>query len=584
MTELRASRVELELTASQRRWCERACAASRVAYNWGLAEWRRWYRWQRIVEGGHEERATRLLERWGGHAPDYNGGPSAFGVHGRLTAEKKRDGSQLQWLGEIKNAYVVRESIAALGTAYAAFFRRLKKHRSGDHSECGRGKKGRCSLGMPRFHSRRHDEGFHVDQGSALQSRTVYTSSHKPRGELYVPGLGWVRTVRGQQLPAARFDAKATAKCICGATAIKHKSGCQAKLTKKDRDAGKEPGSCTCGSSKLEHDKACPARRSSGAWVGDAEICGVGIRRWGGRWYASLRVRESVTSRERKPNTRMAVEVGVRYRAVTYTESAAGNAVVGCFADTRTDKKLASLERRRKLWERRMARRHQRGVKSRDQSRGWHEARAEVAKYHRRIAQVRADRIHFASRAIVNSGTSELVVRDMAVRDLLQRGTKMTKAEKQARNVLAHDVHQAGMFELKRQLEYKQLWAGGTTTTIARDVPETRVCSQCGAVQAQAPGYPWFACRECGHAADRDTNAAQVRYNYRTHSCDPVADRGTPETNGGSNPTNGRENRGASSHHCGGASPDRSGKGASKDVSHTCGDPEPEGCLRNALP
>jgi predicted RNA-binding Zn-ribbon protein involved in translation (DUF1610 family) len=553
---LRAYRVELDLTTTQRRWCERACAATRVAYNWGLSEWRRWYRWDRLATLGKQARAIALIGRWQGAVPTYQGKPSAYGVHARLTVEKK---GKLAWMHEIENAYVTREAIGALGKGYEAFFRRLKKHAKGDHSECGKGRRGSCSLGIPRFHARRPDEGFVCDQGNAIKS-----GMEDGRGWIAVSGLGKIYAKRGQALPAAAFV----------------------------------------------------RQKKVGSWVGDpgVALCGVSIRRYGGRWFAALRAHAPVHGRARSPGSRMSVEVGVRYRAVTFDGDA-----VGTFRDTRESapsarkiryrafrkwaealfvldaekllppefprtllrvvlkdggkltpktvgifrkavlelsapkamrslraldaefgaalpldashgtERLERLERIRNLWERRMARRWKNGKKTRDQSRGWHEARAKVAMLHRKSADLRADRIHFTSRAIVNAGKAELVVRDMEVKDLLQRGAV---SDPRARNVLAPSVHAAGMAELRRQLEYKQAWAGGTTVVTGPDT-ESRVCSACGEVRDAAPSYPSFVCPSCGHSEDRDTNAARVRFDHRTPSGDPEASPGTRGLKGG---------------------------------------------------
>lgn len=519
---LRAFRVELDLTVEQKRWCERACAVSRVTYNWGLAEWQRWYRWQKLEDKKKTERARALLTRWAAlparmpvrTTPDFEGKPSAFGVSARLTQEKKRS---LAWMHELGNAYVPREAIGALGKAYAAFFRRLKKHRKGDHSECGKSRRGSCSLGAPRFHARRPDEGFVCDEAKRLAS-----GMEGKRAWLSVPGLGRVYAKVGQRLPEASFDGS----------------------------KGSSLGTpCTCGKppEKKTHKPGCKGRQ--GGWVGDGtELCGVGIRRWGGRWYASIRAHaEGRDERPRQAGKRIAVEAGLRYRAVTFD-----GLKVGAFADTRKSlpsahklrkiaeklgtpeaieaarkarhthgtARLEKLEKKRLVWERRQSRRWTAGKSVREQSRGWHEARAKVAKLHRQIAEYRADRIHFVSRMIVNSGASEIVLRDMRVKELLQRGSA---EDLRVRGVLADDVQKAGMAELARQLEYKQAWSGGTTTKVSGDKPETKVCWACGAEREKRPGYPWFLCPSCGYEDDRDTNAAKVRFEHQAETPDKDA-------------------------------------------------------------
>src|SRR5579863_2357837 len=122
---------------------------------------------------------------------------------------------------------------------------------------------------------------------------------------------------------------------------------------------------------------------------------GLACRDVGGRWYAALQIGEEKADRKENPRTgdRVGVEVGVRLLAQTSDGDA--------FRAVRDHAGLERVERRRKLLERRMARRYRRGAKSREQSRGWHEAARQVARLHATCADIRRDKLHQTTTRIV---------------------------------------------------------------------------------------------------------------------------------------------------------------------------------------
>jgi len=253
------------------------------------------------------------------------------------------------------------------------------------------------------------------------------------------------------------------------------------------------------------------ARGQRGYVPGGLKICGVGFSRVAGKWYAAIRAhapaREDIA---RRPGSRLGVEVGVRHLAVT----SAGQQ----FGAVRDIDSLPALERRLKLWQRRAARRFVKGRKTRDQSARWRCAQKEVAKYYAAIARCRADVLHKTSRSIVDTGASTVIVRDMRVRDMIRRDNKRTSEEQRARNALAPMVAKVGMFELRRQLEYKQTWAGGTVVVAPNEHPTTRLCSACGVVRETEPGHPGWTCAACNTRHDRERNAAINLLNFSPSS------------------------------------------------------------------
>lgn len=264
---------------------------------------------------------------------------------------------------------------------------------------------------------------------------------------------------------------------------------------------------------------------NSHRFVMGGKVFGVGLSRVDGRWYVSLRcevppqkpgprgpgrdIRPRPTPRI--PGKRLGVENGVRVLAAAYDGESSE-----AFVDTglRDDGRIQKLEMLRKRWERRMARRWKgppnAGAKA--QSRGWHEAKRKVAHYHARIVQLRDDCVGKTVRKLIDRGAETVFLREPHVAKLLNRDTA---PDARARNALAPSVHGARMGDLRRRLEYKQVWAGGKIVLVDAFEPVTKRCSECGVVRETSPGYPNFKCASCGHVEDRDdVNAPKNLQNY----------------------------------------------------------------------
>ena len=238
------------------------------------------------------------------------------------------------------------------------------------------------------------------------------------------------------------------------------------------------------------------------------KLCAVSFRERAGRWYAVVRAEvPNADPDPRNPGTRMAVEVGVRVLAQTSTGRK--------FASVRSFDAITRATRRLRLWERRQERRYKKGIKTCDQSTGWHQAVGMVQRYHREIADARADALHQCSRRIVDMGAEVIVMRDNDVAGMLARDAQTTDAARQRRNRIAPLVAQmGGMYELRRQVTYKQQWAGGTVELVPEDEPTTLRCSVCRAVRDTDPGYPDFSCPACGHVEDREANSARNLHDF----------------------------------------------------------------------
>lgn len=75
---------------------------------------------------------------------------------------------------------------------------------------------------------------------------------------------------------------------------------------------------------------------------------------------------------------------------------------------------------------------------------------------------------------------------------------------------LARSVAGVGMFELRRQLDYKTTWHGRKLVVADRWFPSSKTCSDCGAVKTKPRlSERTYVCGRCGTVLDRDNNAAR---------------------------------------------------------------------------
>lgn len=133
--------IALDPTDAQAAQFRRACGVARFAFNWGLAEWKRMH------EAGEKPSAQKIKARW--------------------NAVRK---AEFPWSMEVTKC-ASGQSILDLGTAFANFFRDLKRAKGGRKAR------------FPRFKSRRNDNGF------ALWNDQFQIDGDRIR----IPKVGWVR-------------------------------------------------------------------------------------------------------------------------------------------------------------------------------------------------------------------------------------------------------------------------------------------------------------------------------------------------------------------------------------------------------
>lgn len=129
-----------------------------------------------------------------------------------------------------------------------------------------------------------------------------------------------------------------------------------------------------------------------------------------------------------------------------------------------------------------------------------------IAKLHAKIARIRAHGLHDTSRKIVDKCAGVIAIEGYHIRDMMEQ-TPPKERKYVRRNFKMAD---AAVGELRRQITYKQEWAGGAVFKADRREPTNRQHCDCGHVNIVVPLIEEFVCAGCGTIVRRRCNSASV--------------------------------------------------------------------------
>ena len=120
-----------------------------------------------------------------------------------------------------------------------------------------------------------------------------------------------------------------------------------------------------------------------------------------------------------------------------------------------------------------------------------------LAKLHAKVSNIRQDSIHKLTYYLAKNH-SVIKSEDLHVKAFLKN------------HKLAGAIADCGMYEFKRQLEYKTEKFGSELILVDRFFPSSQICSNCGNHRHKMPlKNRVYVCPDCGYKADRDLNAAR---------------------------------------------------------------------------
>jgi len=193
-------------------------------------------------------------------------------------------------------------------------------------------------------------------------------------------------------------------------------------------------------------------------------------------WYVSFRYEIDV-----KPTPKVRDRIGVDVGISSLATCSDGSVFPNVKAYRQAKRKLAHLQR--------AASRCQKGSKNRSK------ANLRVARLHRRISDIRKDKLNKLTTWLAKNH-GEILVEDLNVSGMLKN------------HRLASAIADCGFYEFKRQLTYKAERYGSQITLVDRFYPSSQLCSCCGHRQKMPLKERVFKCGNCQKELDRDLNAS----------------------------------------------------------------------------
>lgn len=123
-------------------------------------------------------------------------------------------------------------------------------------------------------------------------------------------------------------------------------------------------------------------------------------------------------------------------------------------------------------------------------------ARLKLAIKHEKIKNQKQDFLHNITSKIINENQI-IVIEDLNVSGMMKN------------HKLSKSIQELGLYEMRRQLEYKSKWYGRELVFVSRWFPSSKTCCECGwKNNSLSLKDREFVCEECGNFIDRDMNAA----------------------------------------------------------------------------
>lgn len=164
--------------------------------------------------------------------------------------------------------------------------------------------------------------------------------------------------------------------------------------------------------------------------------------------------------------------------------------------------------------EKKLKKLHRQLSKKEKGSKNRQKARLRLAKAHEKIKNKKQDFIHNMTTKLINEN-QVIIMEDLNVSGMMQN------------HKLAKSIQELGLYEIRRQLEYKSAWYGRQLVFVDRFFPSSKTCSVCGWKNKDLTlSDREFCCSECGSVIDRDLNAA---YNIKNEGLRILVGNRQPE-------------------------------------------------------
>lgn len=233
-----------------------------------------------------------------------------------------------------------------------------------------------------------------------------------------------------------------------------------------------------------------------------------------GKWFISIQTESEVSTPVHPSVSMVGLDAGVA-KLATLSD---GTVFEPVNSFQKNQKKLARLQRQLS-----------RKVKF---SNNWQKQKRKIQCLHSRIANIRRDYLHKVTTTI-SKNHAMIVIEDLKVSNMSKSAAGTLSQP--GRNVLAksglnRSILDQGWYEMRRQLEYKQLWRGGQVLAVPPAYTSQR-CACCGhTARENRLSQSKFRCQVCGYTANADVNGARniLAAGHAVLACGGMVQSGRP--------------------------------------------------------
>lgn len=165
-------------------------------------------------------------------------------------------------------------------------------------------------------------------------------------------------------------------------------------------------------------------------------------------------------------------------------------------------------------------------------SNNWHKQKLKIQRLHSRIANIRRDYLHKVTTTI-SKNHAMIVIEDLKVKNMSKSAADTVSQPGRnvsAKSGLNRSILDQGWYEIRRQLEYKQLWRGGQVLAVPPAYTSQR-CACCGhTAKGNRLSQSKFRCQACGYTVNADVNGARniLAAGHAVLACGGMVQSGRP--------------------------------------------------------
>ncbi|HCQ1487216.1 TPA: transposase [Escherichia coli] len=233
-----------------------------------------------------------------------------------------------------------------------------------------------------------------------------------------------------------------------------------------------------------------------------------------GKWYISIQTESEVSTPVHPSASMVGLDAGV--------------AKLATLSDGTVFEPVNSFQKNQKTLAR-LQRQLSRKVKF---SNNWQKQKRKIQRLHSCIANIRRDYLHKVT-TTVSKNHAMIVIEDLKVSNMSKSaaGTVSQPGRNvRAKSGLNRSILDQGWYEMRRQLEHKQLWSGGQVLAVPPAYTSQR-CACCGhTAKENRLSQSKFRCQVCGYTANADVNGARniLAAGHAVLACGEMVQSGRP--------------------------------------------------------